>query len=1321
MSKALSRVFALSVVGLACAVDARAAGTGLTGEYFTTNNFTGTKTTRVDATVNFSWGAGAPGIGGLATNNFSIRWSGQVEPRHDETYTFYVTADDGATLWVNDRLIGSRWYSATPAQMAAQIALKAGQRVNLRLEYMETTGNASIQLEWASASQPREVIPQSQLYPATMPAERGTILREHWENLPGTAISALTSSSNYPLKPDGREMLLSFECLQTNWAGNIGTRVRGYLTPQTNGLFTFAVAASDTAELWLSTDTNAANKQLIASVASATGFRDWSNQVSQVSTGRPLVAWEKYYVELLHKAGSNNHHYSVAWKPPGASPFQVIGADHLVPARLKEALPEQTNIFDTLAPSHPRLFATAERFAWLRQQITDNPTGQPAQWYASLYRSATNLFTAAPVTYVLDNRGTILSQSRTVANRMYQLGLAWNMSGDSNFAERAWIELTAAGNFPNWNPSHFLDTAEMTHAFGLAYDWFHGYWTPAQRTFLLTNITTKGLSPGLSAFSNNVGWTRSTANNWNMVCNGGLTVGALAVGTDAEAIAEQVVSKTVVSQAPVMQRWTADNGAWFEGPGYWDYTSDYNFRMLAALQSALGSDFGLSATEGLNNAGLFAMLLTSANRRNFNFADASMGASSGPQMTWWARRFNVPAYACHERTNNIADVLGLLWWDPRGSDPASEGIGADLLFLGPTGATPFKSQHVGVFRSSWGDNNETMLAFKGGEMGAAHGNLDAGTFVLEALGKRWAWDLGADDYSLPGYFNSSPTAPINRWQYYRMRGEGQNTIIINPGAGPDLKYGAVAPVWLFQSKENARAMSIVDLTPVATNVTRLWRGFQLFGPQRKQALVQDEIEGASSADAWWFLHYRSDLTDLTISSDGASATMTQGDHRLWARILSSNGTFQIMDARPLPTSPDPDGQNLNKTHRKLAIHLTAVTNTTIAVWFVPLAPGQNPPIVPPAITPLSQWHIPENDPPLALDGYVTTPQNTAADVDLWTLASDTATPTINLAFNVSSATNGAVVLLADGHTARFTPAANFHGTGLFLYSVTDAGNNTATAGVSVTVLPATWYWDGSAAAGLQPTNGNWDSTTPTWSSTPSGTGSLLAWPPLGNDAAFIGAGGAYSITVIATQQVNHLLTTNGTWTFTGGVLHHAKGTMTLTIAANTTINTPILADTGLIKDGPATLTLGATNVYSGVTAINAGTLTITADNALPITTDLLIGNTNHTVGHLNLSNCNQTVASLHCQSLSAATNTVKIAPGKTLTVTNAATGIACGVGNYGSSIGNLAATTRVWFAGGGNLEVNAPRGAFSIEPCGTNSGVALLDLSSPFVSPYERL
>ncbi|MGN6642545.1 MAG: PA14 domain-containing protein, partial [Verrucomicrobiota bacterium] len=185
------------------------AGTGLTGQYFDGSDFTTLKLTRVDPTVNFNWGTAAP-TNTMAADTFSVRWSGQVEARYSETYIFHVTADDGARLWVNDRMVLARTaYSAAGLEMTGRIELQAGQRYNLILEFIENTGNANVKLEWSSASQSREIIPQSQLYATSGSRDAGSILVERWWNLPGTNLSTLTSSANYPNRPDGREFLTS--------------------------------------------------------------------------------------------------------------------------------------------------------------------------------------------------------------------------------------------------------------------------------------------------------------------------------------------------------------------------------------------------------------------------------------------------------------------------------------------------------------------------------------------------------------------------------------------------------------------------------------------------------------------------------------------------------------------------------------------------------------------------------------------------------------------------------------------------------------------------------------------------------------------------------------------------------------------------------------------------------------------------------------------------------------------------------------------------------------------------------------------------------
>jgi hypothetical protein len=139
---------------------------GLTGTYFGDANFGALKLTRVDGTINFAWGNNAPAAG-LPADNFSVRWSGQVIPRFSETYTFRVTADDGACLWVNGQPIIDAWGGAYGGVNSAQITLQASQPYAIKIDYREAGGGAGIKLEWSSASQKLEIVPQSQLVTAS--------------------------------------------------------------------------------------------------------------------------------------------------------------------------------------------------------------------------------------------------------------------------------------------------------------------------------------------------------------------------------------------------------------------------------------------------------------------------------------------------------------------------------------------------------------------------------------------------------------------------------------------------------------------------------------------------------------------------------------------------------------------------------------------------------------------------------------------------------------------------------------------------------------------------------------------------------------------------------------------------------------------------------------------------------------------------------------------------------------------------------------------------------------------------------------------------
>ncbi|GAB3786441.1 hypothetical protein GCM10028818_49850 [Spirosoma horti] len=143
-------------------------GTGLRAAYFNNASLTAPSVlTRTDATVDFDWGTGSPASGTINTDNFSVRWTGQVEAPVSGAYTFSTNADDGVRLWVNGTQIINDWNAHPPViNNSSSINLTAGQRYDIRLEYFENSGGALAKLLWTYPGQTQQTVPQIRLYPA---------------------------------------------------------------------------------------------------------------------------------------------------------------------------------------------------------------------------------------------------------------------------------------------------------------------------------------------------------------------------------------------------------------------------------------------------------------------------------------------------------------------------------------------------------------------------------------------------------------------------------------------------------------------------------------------------------------------------------------------------------------------------------------------------------------------------------------------------------------------------------------------------------------------------------------------------------------------------------------------------------------------------------------------------------------------------------------------------------------------------------------------------------------------------------------------------
>jgi hypothetical protein len=174
--------------------------------------------------------------------------------------------------------------------------------------------------------------------PSAPPADRGTILREVWEGVPGVTVADLTADPDYPDNPSLAAELESFEA-PTDWADNYGTRIHGYLHPEASGDYIFWIASDDHSELWLSPDDNPVHAIMIANVPGWTPPRDFDNTGggegdadAQQSDPIALEAGQTYYIMALHKEGGGGDNLAVAWEGPDCPTRDIIRGFFLSPA-----------------------------------------------------------------------------------------------------------------------------------------------------------------------------------------------------------------------------------------------------------------------------------------------------------------------------------------------------------------------------------------------------------------------------------------------------------------------------------------------------------------------------------------------------------------------------------------------------------------------------------------------------------------------------------------------------------------------------------------------------------------------------------------------------------------------------------------------------------------------------------------------------------------------------------------------------------------------------------------------------------------------------
>jgi len=138
-------------------------GGGVRADYYRGMDLRNLALTRIDPQISFNWGNGEPDPL-VGADNFSVRWTGEVEVAFTETYTFCAYIDDGIRLWVDGQQLVENWIDQRhPIENKATIDLVAGNVYSLVMEYYENTGEAVAELRWSSPSTPKQLIPQAAL------------------------------------------------------------------------------------------------------------------------------------------------------------------------------------------------------------------------------------------------------------------------------------------------------------------------------------------------------------------------------------------------------------------------------------------------------------------------------------------------------------------------------------------------------------------------------------------------------------------------------------------------------------------------------------------------------------------------------------------------------------------------------------------------------------------------------------------------------------------------------------------------------------------------------------------------------------------------------------------------------------------------------------------------------------------------------------------------------------------------------------------------------------------------------------------------------
>lgn len=584
-----------------------------------------------------------------------------------------------------------------------------------------------------------------------------------------------------------------------------------------------------------------------------------------------------------------------------------------------------------------RLFFDEEKINAIRVGLQRNDSFY-MRGFSQMKEEAEKICNQPFLQYRLDDAKLRVPSIHQFAVQLPILALVYRVTGNEAFAKRAWKQLQILLDYPDWGAErHFLDAGIGSFVIAFMLDGFYDYLSNDQKGIIYTVAKEKLLMPGLNQINQHIWWSTSK-HNWNGICNGGLISASLLLMPFDSVFCAKVIAASV-NRLPLYLRSFEPDGQSEEGLMYWGYGLMYTTLALQALQTTFQTSWNLDKFPGLLKTPYFPLLM-SGPVAALNVGDDPIRSQRSQGIAWFAYHYNIPSLMKYQYSTcfqlNQFHFTDLLYIDPTKIVNTTELKHLPLAYQ-------IKGIELAAIRSNWTDT-ALMIAIHGGSNNASHGHLDAGSFYIQAKGKIWAiGNLGRDDYTFPGYFsketqpayfNNTDTAPNTpgRWHFYRLRTEGKNALVFNPGFRPEQDENGEAT--LLPKKDTMGNILGFDCdlkNCYSRDVSFYTRTIQL-NEKYHSVEVADTFHAKQILPVWWSMHT---AANIQLSSNGKEAILQMQEKTLHVTIqFPLDATFQVLPATYLPGRLFPLTKNsTNDAIRKLCINVKDAGVNKISVLF----------------------------------------------------------------------------------------------------------------------------------------------------------------------------------------------------------------------------------------------------------------------------------------------------------------------------------------------------------------------------------------------------